>query len=171
MTATDGDDVSRSFLASEENFRFLKELESQESAGPGRRQLRRAEGDSRRGQYLKDKGALVSAFYLSNVEMYLMQDGLMGSFCRNVATLPLDETSTLHPLRPRRAIRPGLRAELGAGTDGGGSRELRRVAPLRSARSETARRRWSTDVPETQSWRTLFSVPAEAVTWRLPAER
>jgi len=28
-------------------------------------------------QIIKDKGGVVSAFYLSNVEMYLMQDGLM----------------------------------------------------------------------------------------------
>ena len=45
------------------------------------------------GKYLREKGAIVSTFYLSNVEQYLMQDGLWRDFCRNVATLPLDETS------------------------------------------------------------------------------
>ena len=46
------------------------------------------------GEYLKSSGATVSAFYLSNVEQYLQQDGIWNNFCRNVATLPLDETST-----------------------------------------------------------------------------
>jgi hypothetical protein len=67
------------------------------------------------GRYLKDRGATVSAFYLSNVEMYLAQDGLMTSFCRNVATLPLDETSTF--IRSARGGRYGagfgLNSELG----------------------------------------------------------
>jgi hypothetical protein len=46
------------------------------------------------GSYLKERNATVSAFYLSNVEQYLRQDGLWGAFCANVAALPLDETST-----------------------------------------------------------------------------
>jgi hypothetical protein len=44
--------------------------------------------------YLKPKGAIVSAFYLSNVEQYLGAPGAMGAFCSNVAALPLDEAST-----------------------------------------------------------------------------
>jgi hypothetical protein len=46
------------------------------------------------GKYLKEKGATVSAFYLSNVEQYLYQDAKFQSFCSSVATLPLDETSS-----------------------------------------------------------------------------
>jgi hypothetical protein len=93
MTATDADSVSRSYLANEENFRFMKGLESKNLLVPlvgnfaGPKAIRAV------GQYLKDKGGVVSAFYLSNVEMYLMQDGLMAAFCRNVSTLPLDESS------------------------------------------------------------------------------
>ena len=40
------------------------------------------------------KGGTVSAFYLSNVEQYLYQDRIWGNFCRNVATLPLEASST-----------------------------------------------------------------------------
>jgi len=36
----------------------------------------------------------VTAFYLSNVEQYLYQDGKWNAFCRNFATLPLDPSST-----------------------------------------------------------------------------
>ena len=46
------------------------------------------------GTYLKAHGATVTAFYLSNVEQYLRQDGKWDAFCRNVATLPLDASST-----------------------------------------------------------------------------
>ena len=46
------------------------------------------------GRYVKDKDGVVSAFYLSNVEQYLQQDGIWDDFCRNVATLPLDDSST-----------------------------------------------------------------------------
>jgi hypothetical protein len=36
----------------------------------------------------------VSAFYVSNVEQYLFQDGKFDAFARNVATLPVDANST-----------------------------------------------------------------------------
>ena len=94
MMATDGANVSRSFLASEENFKVLKDLEERNMLVPivgnfgGPKALRAV------GKYLKDKGATVSAFYLSNVEQYLYQDGLWNRFCGNVASLPLDEKST-----------------------------------------------------------------------------
>ena len=45
-------------------------------------------------RYLKENGATVSAFYLSNVEQYLYQDRKWNEFCRNVATLPMDNSST-----------------------------------------------------------------------------
>ena len=94
MLATDADGVSRSFLATDEGFRFMKDLESRNLVVPvvgnfgGPKALRSV------GQYVRDHGAIVSAFYLSNVEQYLSQDGLWGQFCANVASMPLDGTST-----------------------------------------------------------------------------
>ena len=44
--------------------------------------------------WLQAHGATVGAFYLSNVEQYLLQDGKWDAFCRNVATLPLTSGST-----------------------------------------------------------------------------
>ena len=46
------------------------------------------------GRYLKSHGGNVTAFYLSNVEQYHHQDGKWDAFCRNVAALPLDRSST-----------------------------------------------------------------------------
>lgn len=94
MTATDADGVSRSYLANEENFNVLKSLESKNLIVPvvgnfgGPKALRAV------GKYLKEKEGIVSAFYLSNVEDYLVQDNIWDDFCRNVATLPLDSSST-----------------------------------------------------------------------------
>jgi hypothetical protein len=94
MTATDRDGVARSFLATEDNFQFLKDLESRNLVVPvvgnfgGPKAIRAV------GAYLKARDAMVSAFYLSNVEQYLYQDRLWDKFCANVAALPLDETST-----------------------------------------------------------------------------
>jgi len=93
VLATDGANVNRGFLASEENFKVLKDLEERNLIVPivgnfaGPKALRTV------GKYLKERGAVVSAFYLSNVEQYLNQDGIWGAFCANVATLPLDEKS------------------------------------------------------------------------------
>jgi len=46
------------------------------------------------GKYLKEQGATVTAFYLSNVEQYLTQSGVWQSFCNNIASLPLTDDST-----------------------------------------------------------------------------
>jgi hypothetical protein len=94
MVADDGAGVKRSYLANEENFQFMKTLESKNLLVPvvgnfgGPKAIRSV------GQYLKDRSAVVSAFYLSNVEQYLSQDGLWYTFCGNFATLPLDDAST-----------------------------------------------------------------------------
>jgi hypothetical protein len=117
MMATDRDGVSRGYLASEEHFRFLKALEQRNLVVPvvgnfgGPRAVRAV------GEYLKERHAAVSVFYLSNVEQYLRQDGLWQSFCRNVATLPIDETSTfIRSVRRPGNAAPGfgLVSELGS---------------------------------------------------------
>jgi hypothetical protein len=92
--ATDGQGASRAYLASEENFKFLKLLEQNNLIVPivgnfaGPRALRSV------GAYLRQHGATVTAFYASNVEQYLFQDRLWPDFARNIAALPLDATST-----------------------------------------------------------------------------
>jgi hypothetical protein len=102
MMATDSvTGQERSYLSTEEGFAFLKALESKNLVIPivgdfgGPKALRAV------GTYLKDHGAVVSAFYVSNVESYLKRDGKSAAFCANVATMPLDEKSTfLRPMGP-----------------------------------------------------------------------
>ncbi len=94
MVADDGAGRARSFLSSEESFTVLKDLHAKNLLVPvvgnfaGPKALRGVAG------YVRDHGALVSAFYVSNVEQYLDRNGIWGQFCANVATLPLDESST-----------------------------------------------------------------------------
>ena len=93
MTADDGRGQNRTFLSSEANFNVLKDLETRNLIVPvigdfgGNKAIRAV------GQYLKGVDAMVSAFYLSNVEQFLTQGGTWDNFCRSVRSLPVDETS------------------------------------------------------------------------------
>jgi hypothetical protein len=94
MVSTDAASRNRSFLSSEDTFLVLKNLHTKNLFVPvvgnfgGPKALRAV------GKYLKDSSGVVAAFYLSNVEQYLDQQGLWPAFCANVASLPLDEQST-----------------------------------------------------------------------------
>jgi hypothetical protein len=94
MIATDEAGLQRSFLANEENFAFLKALETKNLLVPVVGNFSGPKAIRAVGDWIKAKGATVSAFYLSNVEQYLYQDRIWGNFCRNVATLPLEPSST-----------------------------------------------------------------------------
>lgn len=91
---TDWDGTFRGYLASEDNFQTLKRMQERNLIVPvignfaGPKALRAI------GRYVREHGATVSAFYVSNVEQYLFQDGLFDEFARNVATLPVDDSST-----------------------------------------------------------------------------
>ena len=93
MMSDDGNGQYRSYLASEDSFQFLKNLESKNLVVPvvgdfgGDKAIRAV------GAYLKSVGAQVSAFYLSNVEQFLSQEGKWDRFCLSVASLPIDDTS------------------------------------------------------------------------------
>ena len=95
MTTTDGAGQARSYLATEALFGVMKDLETRNLArprwsatSPGPKAIRAV------GKYLKEQGATVTAFYLSNVEQYLRQSGVWQSFCNNIASLPLTDDST-----------------------------------------------------------------------------
>jgi hypothetical protein len=94
MMSDDLEGRAGSYLATEQSFRTVKDLEARNMLIPvvgnfgGPKAIRSV------GQYLKEHNAFISAFYLSNVEMYLNQQNLWDNFCRNVAALPLDEHST-----------------------------------------------------------------------------
>ncbi|MEO8483304.1 MAG: hypothetical protein ABI634_13915 [Acidobacteriota bacterium] len=94
MAMDDGAGRQRSYLASEQNFAYLKTLESNNLVVPvvgdfgGPRALRAV------GKYARDNDASIAAFYVSNVEQYLVADGKWNAFCANVASMPIDHAST-----------------------------------------------------------------------------
>jgi hypothetical protein len=94
MLQTDWEGENHGYLASEDNFRFLKSLQERNLIVPvvgnfaGPKALRAV------GRYIRERGGTVAAFYVSNVEQYLFQDNLFDHFARNVATLPIDDAST-----------------------------------------------------------------------------
>ncbi len=94
MAATDAAGFARSYLATEASFAALKDLESRNLVVPVVGNFGGPKAIRAIGQFLKAHGATVGAFYLSNVEQYLVQDGIWDAFCRNVAALPLDTSST-----------------------------------------------------------------------------
>ena len=120
MTATDAEGRQRSYLATESNYQYIRRVQKRNLIVPvvgnfgGPKALRAI------GEYVASQDRTVTAFYLSNVEQYLFQGGPWKKFYENVATLPLDDTSTfirfwapvLDPNSPERLapIKPFLEA-------------------------------------------------------------
>jgi len=92
---TDSVGLHRSYLASEANFRALKQLETDNLVVPLVGDFAGPSAIRTVGAYLREHNAGVTAFYLSNVEQYLFQQGDdWRRFFENVSSLPLDSTST-----------------------------------------------------------------------------
>jgi hypothetical protein len=99
MASTDRDTgAERTYLATEANFALIKAMQQRNLIVPvvgdfaGPKALRGV------GAWLRDRGAVLSAFYVSNVEDYLRRNGVWGRFCANVAAMPLDASSVF--IRP-----------------------------------------------------------------------
>jgi hypothetical protein len=94
QSLTNADGVNMAFLANEENYRILRAMHRKnliipvvgDFAGP---KAIRAVGD-----YLQQRHATVTTFYLSNVEQYLFRGPGAAQFYENVKALPIDSTST-----------------------------------------------------------------------------
>jgi hypothetical protein len=115
MSMDDGTGRQRSYLADEQRFLFLKDLQSKNLVVPvvgdfgGSRALRAI------AKYARDSGTTVSAFYLSNVEQYLRQDGKLDLFCATVKAMPLDTSSTFIRSRVNGRGLAGPRVNRGVG--------------------------------------------------------
>ena len=94
MAATDDRGTARGFLSNEAAFAAIKDLEARNLIVPVVGNFSGPKAIRAIGDYLKANRALVSVFYLSNVEEYLKEDNTWPAFCNNVRSLPLDDTST-----------------------------------------------------------------------------
>jgi hypothetical protein len=83
------------FLASEEDFQFVRSLERRDLVVPVVGDLGGPKAVDAIGRLVAARGERVSAFYVSNVEFYLSADGKFQSFLNNVAKLPHTERSVV----------------------------------------------------------------------------
>ncbi|MGH7620669.1 MAG: hypothetical protein ACREPM_25940 [Gemmatimonadaceae bacterium] len=104
--ATDAAGVTRSFLSSEDNYRYLKSLQERNLIVPVSGDFGGPKAIRAIGAYLTEHHGRVSAFYVSNVEQYLDGDNKLQTFYGNVATLPVDSTSVF--IRPYSMRRGGM---------------------------------------------------------------
>jgi hypothetical protein len=95
MTERDGSGADRGYLASENNFHTLREMEVRNLIVPLTGNFAGDQALKSVGRWVRDRGGVITSFYVSNVEQYLfMQGDEAERFYKNVATLPLDSTST-----------------------------------------------------------------------------
>jgi hypothetical protein len=85
-----------SYLASEADYRFLKSLQERHLVLPVVGDLAGEHALAAIGRLIAERGDKVSAFYTSNVEQYLMRDGVsFDRFAANVRRLPRDQRSVI----------------------------------------------------------------------------
>lgn len=81
------------FLAVREDFEFVRDLHRRNLIVPVVGDFAGKKALAAVGDYLKKSGFTVTAFYTSNVEQYLFQNGVFGAFAENVRKLPVNERS------------------------------------------------------------------------------
>jgi hypothetical protein len=87
MTARDFTGQTRSFLATEDDFRFIKDLQSRNLIVPVIGDFGGPSAIRRVGDYVRQRRDVVHAFYGSNVGVYL-NTRQSRAFCGNLAALP-----------------------------------------------------------------------------------
>jgi hypothetical protein len=93
MVTSDRNGKNWSFLSTKENFERVRAMHQKNLIVPlvgdfgGTKALRMA------GQYLRNHGAVLNVFYLSNVEDYI--SGVWTQYVNNMASFPMDASSVL----------------------------------------------------------------------------
>ena len=93
LLATDLDGNVGNFLASDEDFNFVRDLQRKNRIIPVVGDFAGKKALAVVGDYLKENGYTVSAYYTSNVEEFLFGDEVFNAFVENVKRLPVDERS------------------------------------------------------------------------------
>jgi hypothetical protein len=95
LLETDADGRRASYLASEEDFQFLKGLQARDLIVPVVGDLAGPAALPAIGRALAERHASLSAIYVSNVEFYLFGAGTFSRFAANLGRLPHAGTSVL----------------------------------------------------------------------------
>jgi hypothetical protein len=105
MTLDDGAGRNWSFLASTENYNRVRAMQQKNLIVPLVGDFAGPKAIHTAGQYVRDHGATIGVFYISNVEDYIQAN--WASYVRNVASLPTDPTSVFIRWSPGGSTRLG----------------------------------------------------------------
>jgi hypothetical protein len=95
MTGNDLAGRNQSYLASEESFKLVQDLERRNLIVPLVGDFAGSKAIASVGRYLRDHDMTMDVFYVSNVERYLWEQGEQAKqFYSNVDSLPLNASST-----------------------------------------------------------------------------
>lgn len=95
LLETDRAGGAGSYLADEARFRMVKRLQEDDRIVPVVGDLAGDHALRAIGEWARGAGLEVSALYVSNVEFYLMQDGRLGAYAGNMASLPRAENGVI----------------------------------------------------------------------------
>jgi hypothetical protein len=109
MTAIDQGGESRSYLAAEDAFAYLKTLHGRNTIVPVVGDFAGTHAIRRTGDYIREHGEVVEAFYSSNVEVYLTRQKA-AAFCKNLASLPFEAATPFIDSKGMRTLGAKLRA-------------------------------------------------------------
>lgn len=93
IAQTDLNGKTGNFLASNEDFEFVRDLHRKNMIIPVVGNFAGPKALGAIGEYLKKHNFTMTAYYLSNVEQYLFQDEIFDKWVNNVRKLPLTEKS------------------------------------------------------------------------------
>src|SRR5207253_9700156 len=88
LTATDASGHAWNYLASEDDFQFVKSLEAHDGVIPVVGNVAGPHAMRAIAERIAESGHHLSAFYVSNIENYLYREGQFSRFAENVARLP-----------------------------------------------------------------------------------
>ncbi|MGH7504033.1 MAG: hypothetical protein ACRELX_00205 [Longimicrobiales bacterium] len=95
LLETDLDGRQRNYLAAEESFRFVKELQRLNRVVPVVGDVAGPHALGAIGKEIAARGLRITAFYISNVEQYLMRGGAFPRYAETVARLPYDPNGVI----------------------------------------------------------------------------
>jgi hypothetical protein len=95
LLETDRSGNRGNYLASEASFQFVKSLQAKDRVIPVVGNLAGDRALASIARLMTERGERLSVFYLSNVELYLWQDGLVPQFMANLARLPAEPGSVV----------------------------------------------------------------------------
>jgi hypothetical protein len=95
LLETDRNGRQANYLASEDDYQFLRTLEAEDRIIPVVGDLSGPHAVTAIGKLMAERGERLSAFYVSNVEMYLFRGGSFGRYVENLGRLPHTSTSVI----------------------------------------------------------------------------